>query len=87
MRLFRLGNEKSRATLLQVRGAACLVVAVLLQHGLSFYGASRRFKLERVRGIEPGFSAWKADALPLSYTRVNLATHRFHALPQVRRYR
>ena len=25
--------------------------------------------LERVTGIEPAFSAWKADALPLCYTR------------------
>jgi hypothetical protein len=26
--------------------------------------------LERVKGIEPSYSAWKAAALPLSYTRV-----------------
>jgi hypothetical protein len=26
--------------------------------------------LERVEGIEPSYSAWKAAALPLSYTRV-----------------
>ena len=26
-------------------------------------------KLERVMGIEPTFSAWKADILPLNYTR------------------
>jgi hypothetical protein len=26
--------------------------------------------LERVKGIEPSSSAWKAVALPLSYTRV-----------------
>ena len=25
--------------------------------------------LERVEGIEPSYSAWKAAALPLSYTR------------------
>ena len=25
--------------------------------------------LERVMGIEPTFSAWKADILPLNYTR------------------
>ncbi len=24
---------------------------------------------ERVRGIEPPFSAWEADVLPLNYTR------------------
>ena len=26
--------------------------------------------LERVPGIEPGYSAWKADILPLNYTRI-----------------
>jgi hypothetical protein len=26
--------------------------------------------MERVKGIEPSSSAWKAVALPLSYTRV-----------------
>ena len=26
-------------------------------------------KLERVKGIEPSWPAWKAGALPLSYTR------------------
>jgi hypothetical protein len=28
-----------------------------------------RVDLERVKGIEPSYSAWKAAALPLSYTR------------------
>jgi hypothetical protein len=27
------------------------------------------WELERVKGIEPSYSAWKAAALPLSYTR------------------
>ena len=32
---------------------------------------NKRLKvLERVKGIEPSYSAWKAAALPLSYTRV-----------------
>jgi hypothetical protein len=26
-------------------------------------------EMERVKGIEPSYSAWKAAALPLSYTR------------------
>ena len=26
--------------------------------------------MERVRGIEPPYSAWEAAALPLSYTRI-----------------
>jgi hypothetical protein len=29
--------------------------------------------LERVKGIEPSSSAWKAVALPLSYTRIKCA--------------
>jgi hypothetical protein len=32
-------------------------------------------KMERVTGIEPAFSAWEADVLPLNYTR------RFHGNP------
>ena len=28
---------------------------------------------ERVRGIEPPFSAWEADVLPLNYTRGRIA--------------
>src|SRR2546423_1606915 len=28
-----------------------------------------KMKMERVKGIEPSYSAWKAAALPLSYTR------------------
>jgi hypothetical protein len=28
--------------------------------------------MERVKGIEPSYSAWKAAALPLSYTRVGV---------------
>src|SRR6188768_2259997 len=31
-------------------------------------------KLERVKGIEPSYSAWKAAALPLSYTRLTRST-------------
>lgn len=27
--------------------------------------------LERVRGIEPPYSAWEADVLPLNYTRIS----------------
>ena len=32
---------------------------------------SYRCLLERVKGIEPSQPAWKAGALPLSYTRIN----------------
>ena len=26
--------------------------------------------MERVKGIEPSYSTWKADVLPLNYTRI-----------------
>ena len=28
------------------------------------------YKMERVMGAEPTYSAWKADVLPLNYTRI-----------------
>ena len=36
---------------------------------LEFRLTRQRGGLERVAGIEPAYSAWKAAALPLSYTR------------------
>lgn len=27
--------------------------------------------MERVKGIEPSYSAWEADVLPLNYTRIS----------------
>src|SRR6266403_851757 len=39
-----------------------------LQGGVPDKGL-HRFGGERVKGIEPSYSAWKAAALPLSYTR------------------
>ena len=33
-------------------------------------GATNAEHVERVTGIEPAFSAWEADVLPLNYTRV-----------------
>src|SRR6202000_1757316 len=42
--------------------------------------------LERVKGIEPSYSAWKAAALPLSYTRETRITyHAGHAASTVMR--
>jgi hypothetical protein len=42
---------------------------------ISLPGFARR-GLERVKGIEPSSSAWKAVALPLSYTRlIRLPSH------------
>lgn len=33
-----------------------------------------RHHMERVTGIEPAFSAWEADVLPLNYTREQTCT-------------
>ena len=33
-------------------------------------GGAVRIALERVTGIEPAWSAWKAEVLPLNYTRI-----------------
>lgn len=43
--------------------------------------------LERVRGIEPPYSAWEAAALPLSYTRVGRTGNRLLALRQAAKKR
>jgi hypothetical protein len=40
------------------------------------YLAAAAEALERVKGIEPSSSAWKAVALPLSYTRAEKAFFR-----------
>ncbi len=38
--------------------------------------------LERVKGIEPSYSAWKAAALPLSYTRIERSPNTARRPPQ-----
>jgi hypothetical protein len=43
--------------------------ALTRQNGKPKYRAKSLKSLERVKGIEPSYSAWKAAALPLSYTR------------------
>ena len=50
--------------------AYCLEGSCSIQ--LSYWRMSiKRFwvKLERVKGIEPSYPAWKAGVLPLNYTR------------------
>ena len=42
--------------------------------------------LERVKGIEPSYSAWKAAALPLSYTRITPGNAPEYRLPAVARW-
>jgi hypothetical protein len=52
-----------------------LVLTKDVLYRLSYMGdhqtaiSSTRFILERVMGIEPTSSAWKAEVLPLNYTR------------------
>src|SRR5215831_732865 len=54
--------------------------------GKFFEGARKCLKtLERVKGIEPSSSAWKAVALPLSYTRAREALHASPPSPRLRR--
>ena len=43
---------------------------MLLHFILGYRRLRRSIGLERVTGIEPVYSAWKAAALPLSYTRI-----------------
>src|SRR6218665_90247 len=43
---------------------------MLLQLNVGNRRLRRSIGLERVTGIEPVYSAWKAAALPLSYTRI-----------------
>ena len=40
-------------------------------------------KLERVKGIEPSYPAWKAGVLPLNYTRKLTENSTFFAACQV----
>ncbi len=37
-------------------------------------------RMERVAGIEPASSAWKAEVLPLNYTRVSCQFARFNSM-------
>jgi hypothetical protein len=41
----------------------------LVVHATSSTRVGSPEKVERVTGIEPAFSAWEADVLPLNYTR------------------
>ena len=42
------------------------------------FGRSAIPPLERVKGIEPSQSAWKADVLPLNYTRLSVFINILH---------
>ena len=42
----------------------------LVRSGFAEGSLTCGYAVERVTGIEPAFSAWEADVLPLNYTRV-----------------
>ena len=44
---------------------------------LSYMGDFANNSLERVMGVEPTLSAWKAEVLPLNYTRAFVPTRRW----------
>ena len=44
---------------------------------LSYMGDFANNSLERVMGVEPTLSAWKAEVLPLNYTRALTPTRRW----------
>ena len=52
----------------RMRKAACHPLALARGAPISILPPAGG-ELERVKGIEPSYSAWKAAALPLSYTR------------------
>ena len=51
-----------------------LIGAVFLASASFSQRLVERVTVERVTGIEPAWPAWKAGALPLSYTRASFQT-------------
>ena len=62
--------EPSRRTMGDQNRRLCPANSSLLVQTSRQEGCKCLKTLERVKGIEPSYSAWKAAALPLSYTRV-----------------
>ena len=63
-------NERTRPMHLGNRPAEHMKANPMQTKGLSDWTGHE--KLERVMGIEPTSSAWKAEALPLCYTRISI---------------
>ena len=57
-----------------------LYPAELWTHGPSGIGTNIYKKMERMMGIEPTLSAWKAEVLPLNYTRTLMTNLLYHTL-------
>ena len=70
----RFGAGEGNRTLVFSLGSCCSAIELHPHAGID---ARSRFQLqeglERVAGIEPAYLAWKATALPLSYTRTQFA--------------
>ena len=66
-------RRPSRAGLLIIRLPKSLSNKKIPLFPGRFFIAHQPQVMERVMGIEPTYSAWKADALPLSYTRITIA--------------
>ncbi len=62
----------SRSTPRMLKLIHGLSIARRIRFGNRSHRAGSNRQLERVKGIEPSYSAWKAAALPLSYTRAGL---------------
>jgi hypothetical protein len=65
LRARRLAEEAGKVILTRIPAKMALSPVPAKQYW-KFQSLGR---LERVKGIEPSYSAWKAAALPLSYTR------------------
>ena len=59
-----LGPVGGRSEDLNVRGRSLLGTPAV-----HFRRSGGLFRLERMTGIEPAYSAWEADVLPLNYIR------------------
>ena len=71
--LYQLSYYRTECCRTSVSGRYCITYLPALQ-------VPSAKKLERVMGIEPTYPAWKAGALPLSYTRIHRPPSRDSAL-------
>ena len=71
--LYQLSYYRTECCRTSVSGKYCITYLPALQ-------VPSAKKLERVMGIEPTYPAWKAGALPLSYTRIHRPPSRDSAL-------
>ncbi len=63
-----LGVTRGTVGSIQALVVAGALGSPVIRHAIKRFSAERN--LERVKGLEPSYSAWEAAALPLSYTRI-----------------